>query len=195
MEGSRESDQQLIKRVKQGDTNAFDLLVIKYQHRVLGVIGTYISDFHEVQDIAQETFVKAFKAFGKFREESSFYTWLYRIAINTAKNHLASKGRRLPESDIDVYEVDAVDMSASLRDIESPERVIYRNEIEQVIHGVIEMLPDELRTAVILREFDGLSYDEIAEIMECPVGTVRSRIFRAREAIDKELKPLICSGQ
>ena len=191
---AQEADQQLVERVKKGDKNAFDLLVIKYQHRILGLIGSYVNDFQEVQDVAQEAFIKAYRAIDKFRGESSFYTWLYRIAVNTAKNHLVSKGRKLPESDIDVHDADFLDTASSLRVVDTPERNLYRDEIQRIIHDVIRRLPDELRTAVMLREFDGLSYDEIANVMECPVGTVRSRIFRAREAIDREIEPLLRRG-
>ncbi|USE39060.1 RNA polymerase sigma factor RpoE [Endozoicomonas sp. SCSIO W0465] len=191
MVDSPDSDQQLVDRVKQGDKRAYDVLVIKYQHRILGLVGGYVSDFQEVQDVTQEAFIKAYRALEKFRGDSSFYTWLYRIAVNTAKNHLVSKGRRLPESDIDVHDADFLETATTLRVVDTPERNLYCNEIEQVIHDVIQRLPDELRTAVMLREFDGLSYEEIADVMDCPVGTVRSRIFRAREAIDREIRPLL----
>jgi RNA polymerase sigma-70 factor (ECF subfamily) len=189
-----QSDQQLVERVQKGDKQAFDLLVIKYQHRILGLVGGYVTDYQEAQDVAQEAFIKAYRAIEKFRGDSSFYTWLYRIAVNTAKNHLVSKGRKLPESDIDVHDADFLDTASALRVVDTPERNLYRDEIEHVIHDVIRRLPDELRTAVMLREFDGLSYDEIANVMDCPVGTVRSRIFRAREAIDKEVEPLLKRG-
>ncbi|WBA83629.1 RNA polymerase sigma factor RpoE [Endozoicomonas sp. GU-1] len=191
MVDSPDTDQQLVDRVKRGDKRAYDVLVIKYQHRILGLVGGYLSDFQEVQDVTQEAFIKAYRALDKFRGDSSFYTWLYRIAVNTAKNHLVSKGRRLPESDIDVHDADFLETATTLRVVDTPERNLYCNEIEQVIHDVIQRLPDELRTAVMLREFDGLSYEEIADVMDCPVGTVRSRIFRAREAIDREIRPLL----
>ncbi len=191
MVDANQADQQLVERVQKGDKRAFDMLVIKYQHRILGLIGSYVKDFQEVQDVAQEAFIKAYRALDKFRGDSSFYTWLYRIAVNTAKNHLVSKGRKPPESDIDVHDADFLETASSLRVVDTPENNLYRDEIEEVVHGVIRSLPDELRTAVMLREFDGLSYDEIAEVMECPVGTVRSRIFRAREAIDREVEPLL----
>ena len=190
----QEADQQLVERVQKGDKAAFDLLVVKYQHRVLGLVSSYVNDYQEVQDVAQEAFIKAYRAIDKFRGDSSFYTWLYRIAVNTAKNHLVSKGRKLPESDIDVHDAEFLDTAASLRVVDTPERNLYRDEIERVIHDAIRRLPDELRTAVMLREFDGLSYDEIAHVMDCPVGTVRSRIFRAREAIDREIEPLLKRG-
>lgn len=194
MDDNQDSDQQLVDRVKQGDKRAFDVLVIKYQHRILGLVGGYVSDFQEVQDVTQEAFIKAYRALAKFRGDSSFYTWLYRIAVNTAKNHLVSKGRRLPESDIDVHDADFLETATTLRVVDTPERNLYCDEIEQVIHDVIQRLPDELRTAVMLREFDGLSYEEIADVMDCPLGTVRSRIFRAREAIDREIRPLLGQG-
>ncbi|WP_067587904.1 RNA polymerase sigma factor RpoE [Endozoicomonas ascidiicola] len=194
MGNSQDSDQQLVDRVKQGDKRAYDMLVIKYQQRILGLVGGYVNDFQEVQDVAQEAFIKAYRALDKFRGDSSFYTWLYRIAVNTAKNHLVSKGRRLPVSDVDVHDADFLETATSLRIVDTPERNLYCDEIEQVIHSVIRRLPDELRTAVMLREFDGLSYEEIADVMDCPVGTVRSRIFRAREAIDREIRPLLGQG-
>ncbi|WP_257280709.1 MULTISPECIES: RNA polymerase sigma factor RpoE [unclassified Endozoicomonas] len=186
-----QADKQLVERVQKGDKTAFDMLVLKYQHRVLGLVGSYITDYQEVQDVAQEAFIKAYRAIDKFRGDSSFYTWLYRIAVNTAKNYLVSKGRKIPESEVDVHDADLLDTVTAIRVVETPERNLYRDEIEQVIHDVIRRLPDELRTAVVLREFDGLSYDEIANVMDCPVGTVRSRIFRAREAIDKVVEPLL----
>ncbi|MDD7804886.1 MAG: RNA polymerase sigma factor RpoE [Endozoicomonas sp. (ex Botrylloides leachii)] len=191
MTDANQADQQLVERVQAGDKRAFDMLVIKYQHRMLGLVGSYIKDFQETQDVVQEAFVKAYRAIERFRGDSSFYTWLYRIAVNTAKNHLIAKGRRPKESDVDVYDVEFLEDAPSLIAIDSPEKNLHRNEVEQVIHDVIKKLPDELRTAVMLREFDGLSYEEISEVMECPVGTVRSRIFRAREAIDKEIEPLL----
>ncbi|MGB0361325.1 MAG: RNA polymerase sigma factor RpoE [Endozoicomonas sp.] len=194
MQKSQDSDQQLVIRVKQGDRRAYDMLVIKYQHRILGLVGGYVNDFQEVQDVAQEAFIKAYRALDKFRGDSSFYTWLYRIAVNTAKNHVVSKGRRLPESDIDVHDADFMETATSLRIVDTPERNLYCDEIEKVIHAVIKRLPSELRTAVMLREFDGFSYDEIADVMDCPVGTVRSRLYRAREAIDREIRPLLGQG-
>lgn len=191
---AQESDQQLVERVQKGDKAAFDLLVIKYQHRVLGLVSSYVKDYQEVQDVAQEAFIKAYRAIDRFRGDSSFYTWLYRIAVNTAKNHLVSKGRKLPESDIDVHDPEFLDGESSLKVVDTPEANLYRDEMERIIYDAISRLPDELRTAVMLREFDGLSYDEIAHVMNCPVGTVRSRIFRAREAIDREIEPLLKQG-
>ncbi len=191
MVDSQDADRQLVERVKQGDKRAYDMLVVKYQHRVLGLVGGYIGDFQEVQDVAQEAFIKAYRALDRFRGDSSFYTWLYRIAVNTAKNHLVSRGRRVPDSDIDVHDANILDTTTNLQVVDTPERNLYCDEIEAMIHDAIRRLPDELRTAVMLREFDGLSYEEIADVMGCPVGTVRSRIFRAREAIDREIRPLM----
>lgn len=184
-------DQALVERVQRGDKTAFDTLVLKYQHKIAKLISRYVHDPTEALDVAQETFIKAYRALPSFRGDSAFYTWLYRIAINTAKNHLVSQSRRPPAEDIDA--VDAVNLEAggALKDIDSPERVLLRDEIEQVITQAIEDLPEDLRTAITLREFEGMSYEEIAQAMGCPIGTVRSRIFRAREAIDAKLKPLI----
>ena len=183
-----ETDQQLIARVQKGDSRAFDMLVLKYQHKVQGVISRYVHDRHEVQDVAQEAFIKAYRALPKFREDSQFYAWLYRIAINTAKNHLVSRSRRPPGSDVEVEDAEHFDAGGALRDIETPESALFGAELKSVVERAIKELPDDLRTAVTLREFDGLSYEDIAEIMDCPVGTVRSRIFRAREAIDRQVK-------
>ncbi|UCE88910.1 MAG: RNA polymerase sigma factor RpoE [Pseudomonadota bacterium] len=184
-------DRALVERVQRGDKTAFDTLVLKYQHKIAKLISRYVHDPTEALDVAQETFIKAYRALPSFRGESAFYTWLYRIAINTAKNHLVAQRRRPPADDIDA--VDAVNLEAggALKDIDSPERVLLRDEIEQVITQAIEDLPEDLRTAITLREFEGMSYEEIAQAMGCPIGTVRSRIFRAREAIDSKLKPLI----
>ncbi len=191
MSDAPETDLQLVERVRKGDKRAFDLLVIKYQHKILGLVSSYVRDFQEVQDVTQEAFIKAYRAVGQFRGDSAFYTWLYRIAINTAKNHLVSKGRRPPDTDVDVHDVEGFETGSPLRDLETPENNLQKNQVEAAIYGVINNLPDELRTAVTLREFDGLSYEEIAQVMSCPVGTVRSRIFRAREAIDKVIRPLL----
>ncbi|CAO1664569.1 RNA polymerase sigma factor RpoE [Salinicola sp. NYA28a] len=192
--GVRETDQQLVERAQKGDTRAFDLLVKKYQHKILGLISRYVQDHSEVQDVAQEAFIKAYRALGSFRAESAFYTWMYRIAINTAKNYLVSRGRRPLGSDLDISDAEIVDQSGRLSDIESPEAAIARDQLEAAVFEAIEQLPDDLRTAITLREFDGLSYEDIATIMECPVGTVRSRIFRAREAVDKHIEPLLEHG-
>ncbi len=182
------SDAQLVERVQRGDKHAFDLLVLKYQHRIFGLISRYLRDSDEIQDVAQEAFIKAYRALPRFRGDSAFYTWLYRIAINTAKNHLMSKSRRPPSTDIDVEDAQYFEADSALRDIENPENVLYGEELKNVVATALDNLPEDLCTAVTLREFDGLSYEEIAEVMECPVGTVRSRIFRAREAIDRQVK-------
>lgn len=185
------TDQQLVERVQRGDKRAFDLLVLKYQHRILALVTRFVHDSHEAQDVAQEAFIKAYRALANFRGDSAFYTWLYRIAINTAKNYLVARGRRPPDSDIAAEDAEFHDGDSALKDIQSPERELLRDEIEQVVNRTLEQLPGDLRTALTLREFEGLSYEDIAEAMGCPVGTVRSRIFRAREAIDKALKPLL----
>ncbi|MEE2736172.1 MAG: RNA polymerase sigma factor RpoE [Pseudomonadota bacterium] len=180
-------DKQLVERVRRGDKRAFDLLILKYQHKIISIVGRYLGDQNDVQDVSQETFIKAYRAIPNFRGESAFYTWLYRIAVNTAKNHLVSKSRRPPNIDIDIDDGEFQNNSAVLRDNESPQASLATSQMEQVIFRSIENLPSELRIAVTLREFDGLSYEEIAKIMNCPVGTVRSRIFRAREAIEKKI--------
>ena len=188
----QETDQELVRRVQKGDKRAFDLLVIKYQHKIAKLISRYIRDPDEVQDVAQEAFIKAYRALANFRGESAFYTWLYRIAINTSKNHLMAQGRRPPGSDVEIEDALITEEGAeALSDVDTPEGLALTDEIERVILAAIEALPEELRTAITLRELEGLSYEEIAEAMSCPVGTVRSRIFRAREAIDAKLKPLI----
>jgi len=181
------TDQQLVERVQRGDKHAFDLLVLKYQHKIVGLVGRYLRDQSEVQDVTQEAFIKAYRALPRFRGDSQFYTWLYRIAINTAKNYLVSRSRRPPDTDIDVAEGEFQDNSVVLRDIENPENALVSEQLEAVIYQAIDDLPEELKVAVTLREFEGLSYEEIAEVMECPVGTVRSRIFRARESIEKKI--------
>ena len=186
-----ETDQQLVAKVQKGDSRAFDLLVLKYQHKIFGLISRYVHDSDEVQDVAQEAFIKAYRALPRFRGDSAFYTWLYRIAINTAKNHLVSRSRRPPGSDVEVEDAEYYDGGAALRDLNTPENALFGAELKAVVERAITDLPDDLRTAVTLREFDGLSYEDIAEVMDCPVGTVRSRIFRAREAIDKQVKTQI----
>lgn len=183
-----QTDQQLVARVQKGDSRAFDMLVLKYQHKIFGLISRYVNDADEVQDVAQEAFIKAYRALPRFRGDSAFYTWLYRIAINTAKNHLVSRSRRPPGSDVDVETAEYFEGGGALRDIETPENALFGAELKSVVDRAIAELPDDLRTAITLREFDGLSYEDIAEIMDCPVGTVRSRIFRAREAIDSQVK-------
>lgn len=188
--GEEITDDVLIKRVQDGDSRAFDLLVVKYQQRVLAVISRYVRDWGDAQDVAQDTFVRAYKAINKFRGDSQFYTWLYRIAVNTAKNHLVSRGRRPPSDDVEVSDAEHYDGGVYLRDSDTPERELMRQEMEQTVLGVVETLPDELRQALTLREVQGLSYEEIAAQMDCPIGTVRSRIFRARDAIDQQLQAL-----
>ena len=186
-----DNDQQLVQRVQKGDKSAFDLLVLKYQHRVLKLVGRFVSDAAEAQDVAQEAFLKAYRALPSFRGDSAFYTWLYRIAINTAKNALVSNRRRPVDFDLDLQDPEQYDRQARLKDVDTPEGVLLTEEIRLVVERAMEQLPEDLRTAIVLREIEGLSYEEIAEAMDCPVGTVRSRIFRAREAIDKRLQPLL----
>jgi RNA polymerase sigma-70 factor (ECF subfamily) len=184
-------DQLLVERVQKGDKRAFDLLILKYQHRIVSLVTRYVSDSAEAQDVAQEAFIKAYRAIGRFRGDSAFYTWLYRIAINTAKNWIVAKNRRPPASDIDAVDAEQYGISPKLRETSTPENELLREEIERTVFDTIAGLPEDLRTAIMLREMDGMSYEEIATTMECPIGTVRSRIFRAREAIDEKLKPLI----
>jgi RNA polymerase sigma-70 factor (ECF subfamily) len=187
----RSIDQKLVVRVQKGDKTAFDLLVRKYQHKVAKLVSRYVRDRREVEDVTQEAFIKAYRAIGGFRGESAFYTWLYRIAVNTAKNYLESQSRRPPGSDMEIEGAELIESGAGLRDQATPERQMLTNEIATTVHRVLEHLPPDLRTAITLREIEGMSYEEIAEVMDCPIGTVRSRIFRAREAIDHELRPLL----
>jgi RNA polymerase sigma-70 factor (ECF subfamily) len=187
----REVDQALVERVQRGDKSAFDILVRKYQHRVVKLVSRYVKDHSEVYDVAQEAFIKAYRALPKFRGDSAFYTWMYRIAINTAKNYLVAQGRRLPNIDIEAQDAEQFEGESALKDYATPESMLQRDEVQSTVLRTIENLPDDLRTAIMLREIEGMSYEEIAEAMDCPVGTVRSRIFRAREAIDKMLKPLV----
>ncbi|GGY73719.1 RNA polymerase sigma factor RpoE [Cellvibrio zantedeschiae] len=184
-------DQQLVERVQKGDKRAFDLLVLKYQHKIFAVISRFIRDHAEVQDVAQDAFIKAYRALPNFRGESAFYTWMYRIAINTAKNYLVARNRRPPASDVDVDDAEFFAGNDAMHEMNTPERNLLRDELQSVIDQAFRDLPDDLRMAVTLREIDGLSYEEIAEAMDCPIGTVRSRIFRAREAIDKKIQPLV----
>ena len=184
-------DEQLVERVQRGDKNAFNLLVRKYQHKVVNLVARYVNNPGDVPDVAQEAFIKAYRAFPTFRGESAFYTWLYRIAVNTAKNYLTSQGRRPPSSDVEADEAEYYGGGEALQEVATPENLALTDEIKRTVFTAIEALPEDLRTAITLREMEGLSYEEIAEIMDCPVGTVRSRIFRAREAIDKKLQPLI----
>jgi RNA polymerase sigma-70 factor, ECF subfamily len=191
VELSQQLDADLVRRVQRGDSAAFDLLVRKYQHRIVALIGRYISDWSECQDVAQDTFLRAYRALGNFRGDAQFYTWLHRIAVNTAKNHLVANNRRPPTDDIDVDDATQFESGMRLRDNDTPERELMRQQLEQTVMRAVEGLPEELRQAITLREVDGLSYEEIAQRMDCPIGTVRSRIFRAREAIDVELQPLM----
>ena len=184
-------DEELVRRVQRGDSAAFDALVRKYQHRIVALIGRYIADWSECQDVAQETFIRAYRALTNFRGESQFYTWLHRIAVNTAKNHLVAQNRRPPTDDVDAADAEQYDTGTRLRENATPEHELLRQEIELTVMRAVEALPEELRTAINLREVEGLSYEEIAARMDCPIGTVRSRIFRAREAIDNELRPLL----
>lgn len=185
------TDQQLVKRVQEGDKRAFDLLVRKYQHKIIGLVGRYVFDSHEAMDVAQEAFIKAYRALPGFRGDSAFYTWLYRIAINTAKNHLVSRGRRPPDVDVDIGDAAFQPTSENLQELDTPENNLYKDELEKAVYKTLDQLPQDLRMALTLREFEGMSYEEIAQVMDCPVGTVRSRIFRAREAIDKVVKPMM----
>ncbi|MBL4941325.1 MAG: RNA polymerase sigma factor RpoE [Colwellia sp.] len=184
-------DQTLVERVQQGDKNAFNLLVTKYQHKVANLVSRYVSNHSDVPDIVQEAFIKAYRALPNFRGESAFYTWLYRIAVNCAKNHSVALSRKPPSNDVEVEDAEFYDGGGALRETASPEKILLTQEIKKTIFDTIEQLPDDLRIAINFREIEGLSYEEIATIMECPVGTVRSRIFRARDAIDKKIKPLL----
>jgi len=186
--GADASDQQLVNRVRAGDTNAFNFLVLRYQNRVAALVARFIKDHQEVEDVTQEAFIKAYRALHLFRGESAFYTWLYRIAVNTAKNSLVARGSRPPTSDLDAGEAELVEIGAPLHDQDTPEGSLATAALKAAVEKAIEELPEDLRTAFTLREFSGLSYEDITEVMNCPVGTVRSRIFRAREAIDKVIK-------
>lgn len=189
--GERSIDQTLVEQVQRGDKQAFDVLVLKYQNKIIQLVNRYVHDSDEARDVAQEAFIKAYRAIGRFRGDSAFYTWLYRIAINTAKNYLVASGRRPPRSDIDAQDAEQYEGAAGLREYATPERMLQKDEIQDAIAEAIDALPDDLRTAITLRELEGLSYEEIAQTMDCPIGTVRSRIFRARDAIDTRLKPLL----
>jgi RNA polymerase sigma-70 factor (ECF subfamily) len=184
-------DIELVRRTQQGDKAAFGLLVEKYQHRLAKLVSRYIYDSSEVEDVCQEALIKAYRAIGNFRGESAFYTWLYRIAVNTAKNYLISQGRRPPKTDIDAEDAVQIEAGAAMRETGTPEANALTRELAETVTRAVEQLPEDLKMAITLREIEGLSYDEIAEVMDCPIGTVRSRIFRARDAIDRELKPLL----
>ena len=194
MTSEKAADQALVERVQRGDKKAFDVLVLKYQHKVANLVSRYIRDQAEVLDVTQEAFIKAYRALPKFRGDSAFYTWLYRVAINTAKNHLAAQSRRPPGDDIEAETAEQMDFGTKLKEGDTPERMALQGEIAETVQQALDELPDDLRTAITLRELEGLSYDEIAQAMECPIGTVRSRIFRAREAIDTKLRPLLEGG-
>ena len=185
------TDQMLVERVQRGDRIAFDLLVRKYQHKVVKLVGRFVSNTADAEDIAQEAFIKAYRALPSFRGDSAFYTWLYQIAINTAKNYLVAQGRRPPGSDIDAQEAEQYEGQSLLKEYETPERLLLKDEIAATVFRAIDDLPEDLRTAITLRELEGMSYEEIAQTMGCPIGTVRSRIFRARESIDTKLRPLL----
>ena len=185
------SDRDLVVRVQRGERRAFDLLMLKYQHRIAKLIARYVQDPADVLDVAQEAFMKAYRAIPKFRGDSAFYTWMYRIAINTAKNHLAAQARRPRDSGVDVTDAEQFDGAADLKETATPEGLALTEEIQRTVAAAIEALPEDLKVAVSLRELEGLSYEDIARVMECPVGTVRSRIFRAREAINARLDPLL----
>ena len=191
MESNRDIDQALVERVQNGDKKAFDTLVLKYQQKVANLIGRYVRDPSEVLDVTQEAFIKAYRALPNFRGDSAFYTWLYRVAINTAKNHLAAMSRRPPQDDIEAETAEQTDLGTRLKEQDTPEKLVLQEEIAATIKEAVDDLPEELRTAITLRELEGMSYEEIAQAMDCPIGTVRSRIFRAREAIDKKLEPLL----
>jgi RNA polymerase sigma-70 factor (ECF subfamily) len=184
---SEPTDHQLVLRVQKGDKRAFDLLVLKYQYKLQAIVGRFIRDVDEVSDVTQEAFIKAYKALPKFRGDSQFYTWLYRIAINTAKNHLVSRSRRLVNTDIDVEDAEHFANNEKLIDDTTPENSMMTDELAAIIKKALSALPEDLRTALTLREFNGMSYEDIAAVMNCPVGTVRSRIFRAREFLDERV--------
>lgn len=189
--GSNETDKQLVRRVQAGEKAAFDLLVLKYQSRIVTLVSRFVRNQSDAQDVTQEAFIKAYRALPNFRGDSAFYTWLYRIAVNTAKNHLAVQARRSSDSQLDYEEIEQIEGSDALKEQATPEHLLLRDEIQETVISAIESLPSDLRMAITLRELEGLSYEEIAGVMECPIGTVRSRIFRAREAVDSHLKPLI----
>jgi len=188
---AEDTDKELVKRVQKGDQVAFDMLFARYQVKILNLISRYVPDSEEVQDVAQEAFIKAYRALPRFRGDSAFYTWLYRIAINTAKNHLVARSRRPPSMDVDIQDADYRDDADMLRDTEDPESALSRDQLQETIHKALADLPDDLRSALTLREFDGLSYEQIAQVLDCPVGTVRSRIFRAREFVDERMQPML----
>jgi RNA polymerase sigma-70 factor (ECF subfamily) len=184
-------DQELVKQAQAGDTKAFEMLVTRYQQKVANIISRYVRDRDEVLDVAQEVFIKVYKALPRFRGDSAFYTWIYRIAINTSKNHLVARSRRIQNSDVEPEEAERYASALEMQNFDTPEAEYARQEIETAVTKAVDDLPEDLRSAIVMREVDGLSYEEIAKAMDCPIGTVRSRIFRARDAIDKALKPLL----
>jgi RNA polymerase sigma-70 factor (ECF subfamily) len=188
--GEREVDQQLVERAQRGDKQAFEMLVVKYQRKLARLLSRFVRDASEVEDVTQEAFIKAYRALPSFRGDSAFYTWLYRIGINTAKNYLVALGRRAPTvTEVDNEEAEDIEVGEQLKDMNTPEQQMMTRQIAETVNSTLQALPEELRTAITLREIDGLSYEEIAQIMNCPIGTVRSRIFRAREAIAEQLRP------
>lgn len=192
---NRAADHLLVERVQRGDKAAFDLLVLKYQHKIVKLIMRYVRDPAEALDVSQEAFLKAYRALPRFRGDSAFYTWLYRIAINTAKNHLVASRRRPMSYEADLPDIDGQpDLADRLADVDTPEAEVLRDELQKTVDHTVRALPEDLRTAIMLRELEGLTYEEIAQTMDCPVGTVRSRIFRAREAIDRNIRPLLDEG-
>jgi len=188
---NEKTDQELVDSVKSGNKAAFDLLVIKYQQRIINLVSRFVRNHSDALDVTQEAFIKAYRALPNFRGDSAFYTWLYRIAVNTAKNHLAQQSRRPSGINADIDEVEQFEGESALTEIATPERLMQRDQIQSTVVKAIENLPEDLKVAITLREVEGLSYEDIATVMECPIGTVRSRIFRAREAIDNDLRPLI----
>jgi len=185
------TDKELVKRVQKGEKGAFDLLVLKYEHKIVNLVMRYVRDPETALDISQEAFIKAYRALPRFRGDSAFYTWLYRIAVNTAKNYLAAQRRRPTDIELDLQDPDQYGLHAKLKEMDTPEAVSLGDELQEILERAIQALPDDLRTAIVLRELDGMSYEEIAQTMDCPVGTVRSRIFRARDAIGKKVGTLI----
>lgn len=189
--GENNNDKELVKRAQKGDKIAFDALVTKYQYKVVNLVTRFVKDGDEAQDVAQEAFIKAYRGIAKFRGDSAFYTWLYRIAINSAKNYIVSQSRKSPTYAVDIDDAEHMETAAALKEIGTPEGKLLTSEIENTVYKAIKELPEDLKTAITLRELEGMTYEEIANVMECPIGTVRSRIFRARETIDKHLKPLL----
>lgn len=189
--GNKVTDEELVRRVQAGDKKAFDVLVLKYQHKIVNLVSRYVHDPSTALDVAQEAFIKAYRGMANFRGDSAFYTWLYRIAINTAKNYLVSQSRRTPDFEVDAQDAEQMGGESALKEYATPEGEMMSDEIREAVQEAIGGLPEDLRIAITLRELEGMSYEEIAQTMGCPIGTVRSRIFRAREAIDRTLRPLL----